>query len=209
VTDCPFGEKLERYWARRYDYFQRFDEGIQLDAEGLHTVMPEASALTLAARLNHVKIVLDGFCGVGGISIALARQGKRVIAVELDYQRLAMAQRNAEIYGVDGQITFIQGDYFQIAPTVTAQAVVLDPPWGWPRFRQDKPFLLEDFTPSGKDLINFSLQYFQILMLRAPTIFQVSEMAQFEFGLDYQVYIDQLGQEIISKSILIDARAWG
>lgn len=201
MTDCPFGEKLERYWARRYDYFQRFDDGIQLDAEGLHTVMPEVSALALAARLRHAETVLDGFCGVGGISIALARQGRRVIAVELDPQRLAMARHNAAIYGVANQITFIQGNYFEVAPTVTAQAVVLDPPWGWPRFRQERPFLLEDFIPSGRELIAFSLQYFPRVMLRAPKIFETSEMAQ--FGRTFHVEDDLLGQEVISRSILV------
>lgn len=200
MTDCPFGEKLQRYWARRYDYFQRFDEGIQLDSEGLHTVMPEAAALMLADRLE-AEIVLDGFCGVGGISIALARQGKRVIAVELDPHRLAMARHNASIYGVDEQITFIQGDFFEVAPTVTAAAVVLDPPWGWPRLRFDRPFLLEDFTPHGLELINFSLQYFPNLLLRAPRRFEVAEMGQ--FGRDFHVYEDVMRGEVISKSILM------
>lgn len=203
-NDCPFGEKLQRYWDRRYDYFQRFDEGIQLDAEGLHTVMPEEAALKLAAQLGHVETVLDGFCGVGGVAIALARTGKRVFAIELDAERLAMAEQNAVIYGVDHKITFLHGDYFAIAPTVSADAVVLDPPWGWPRYRQSEAFLLEDFAPSGKKLIEFSLSYFRSVLLRAPRHFQTSTLDQ--FAVPYKIHEDKLRDEIISKSILMTSQ---
>ena len=68
--------------------FHRFDEGIQLDAEGLHMVMPEEAALRQARLLPEVDTVLDGFCGVGGMAIAWARAGKRVIAIRGLWRRL-------------------------------------------------------------------------------------------------------------------------
>jgi hypothetical protein len=35
---CPFGEHLQKYWNKRYLYFSRFDDGIEIDAEGLYSV---------------------------------------------------------------------------------------------------------------------------------------------------------------------------
>ena len=40
----------------------------------------------------------------------------RVIAVELDVQRLALARLNAEVYGVADKIQFVHGDFFEVAP---------------------------------------------------------------------------------------------
>ncbi len=65
LPDCPFGSDLQKYWDRRYEYFSRFDDGIQIDAEGLYSVVPEQVAATQASYV-HGASVLDAFAGVGG-----------------------------------------------------------------------------------------------------------------------------------------------
>jgi trimethylguanosine synthase len=198
---CPFGDKYQRYWDKRYHYFSRFDEGIQLDAEGCHTVMPEESALALAARLSYKKTVIDGFCGVGGISIALARVGLNVFAIELNEERLEMAKHNAKIYGVEDKITFIQGDYYSIANTLNADAVILDPPWGWPRFLKLEYIRLEHLNPYGEELLDFSMRKFKTIILRIPKNFDFTSLDS--VIMQYEVYADLLHGEAISQSILI------
>ncbi|KTC99813.1 methyltransferase domain-containing protein [Legionella erythra] len=200
-SPCPFGPKLQLYWDRRYDFFHRFDEGIQLDAEGLHTVMPEEAALAQARIIHAADCVLDGFCGVGGAAIALARLGKKVIAIELNAQRLAMARHNARIYGVEEAITFVHGDFFKVAPAYSADALLVDPPWGWPRYRSLDRFLLEHFEPHGKKILDFALSYSNQVILRVPTHFDTSELEP--FGVNYQSYDNKLHDRIISKSILL------
>jgi trimethylguanosine synthase len=184
---------------------QKFDKGIMIDAEGLHTVMPEQTALEQALLLPDAEIILDGFCGVGGLAIAYARSGKRVIAVDLNAERIAMAKHNARIYQVQNQITFIQGDFFDVATKTKADAVLLDPPWGWPRYRKINSFGLKDFNPDGGALLHFSLRYFKTMILRAPKIFNLAELDKFNIG--FNLHQDKLNDEVISHSIVIESKA--
>ena len=62
-------------------------------------------------------------------------QSLQVIAVEISAERLAMAQHNARLYGVDHKIEFICADFFDIAPTLAADGVFLSPPWGGPLYQ--------------------------------------------------------------------------
>mgnify|MGYP001807197163 CR=1 FL=1 len=59
----------------------------------------------------------------------------QVIAVEISAERLAMAQHNARLYGVEHKIEFICGDFFDVAPTLAADGVFLSPPWGGPLYQ--------------------------------------------------------------------------
>ena len=95
--DNPFGERAQKYWDRRYDLFSKWDEGVETDEVGLFSVKPERFALEIGNLLSG-HAVLDAFCGIGGSAIGFARCGKRVIAVDIDRDRLSMAKRNAEIY---------------------------------------------------------------------------------------------------------------
>src|SRR5664280_38723 len=171
----PFGPDLQKYWNRRHELFSRFDDGIATDAEGLYSVVPEDVALEQARRLRSGS-VLDAFAGIGGSAIGFARGGKTVIAVDIDKRRLDMALHNAEIYGVADRITFILGDFFDVAPTVSAEAVNLDPPWGGPDYRARRHFGLDDFSPSGHALLDYSLSRYSEVMLRVPRNFDSAEL---------------------------------
>jgi trimethylguanosine synthase len=202
---CPYGEKLQCYWDKRYQYFHCFDQGIRIDAEGLHTVMPEQTALDQVLLLPDAGIILDGFCGVGGLAIAYARLGRRVIAVDCNAERIAMAKHNASVYRVQDQITFILGNFFDVAAKTKADAVLLDPPWGWPRHRKLNSFYLKHFNPEGEELLNFSLRYFNTMILRTPKIFNPSELDK--FNIDFRIHEDKLNDEVISHSIVIKSKA--
>lgn len=59
--------------------------------------------------------MLDCFAGVGGNAIAFALSGyKRVYAIEKNAAALECARHNARIYGVHNNITFFQGDCFEL-----------------------------------------------------------------------------------------------
>ena len=76
--------------------------------------------------------MVDAFCGVGGNAIQFAMTCDRVIAIDIDQNKIAMARNNARVYGVESKIEFIVGDFFQLAPSLIADAVFLSPPWGGP-----------------------------------------------------------------------------
>ncbi|XP_062607139.1 trimethylguanosine synthase-like [Saccostrea cucullata] len=135
-------EDLRKYWAQRYRLFSRFDEGIKLDREGWFSVTPEKIAEHIAERCR-CDVIVDAFCGVGGNAIQFAFTCERVIAIDIDPDRVALAQHNARVYGVDDRIEFIIGDYFHVAPNLRADVVFLSPPWGGPEYLGADVFDLE------------------------------------------------------------------
>jgi predicted RNA methylase len=103
--------------------------GVQLDEEGRYSLTPESLALKLGKQAAG-RSVVDLGAGAGGNSIGFARAGCRVVAVEQDAARLVMARHNARCYGVEGQIRFVHGDGIALLPTLKADLLFLDPPWG-------------------------------------------------------------------------------
>jgi len=132
------GPRREERRARERRRFARWDEGVEVDDEGLVGLTPEAVALSLAARTRGV--VIDGTCGAGGLAIALARTAgvERVIAVDVHAERLAMARHNAGIYGVADRIEFVRGDVVELLAERAADWLVLDPPWGGRDYDRDR-----------------------------------------------------------------------
>ncbi|KAJ2025725.1 Trimethylguanosine synthase [Coemansia sp. S16] len=150
---------LEKYWRQRYNFFWRFDEGIEIDEEGWYSVTPEAIAEDTAERIAQLHnpqprhnqqrppkkkqqcvsdfgriCIVEAFCGVGGNAIKFAEWCEHVIAIDIDPGRLEMARHNAEIYGVADRIEFILGDFYQLAPMLKADVVFMSPPWGGPEY---------------------------------------------------------------------------
>ena len=123
--------------VRRRRIFSRFDEGIRFDDEGLYSATPEALALQMVEGLTgHV---LDGTTGIGSLAIALAltKGVKMITAVDTNADRLAMAEHNAGIYGVQKRITFRVADVFEVLSEGKFDALVLDPPWGGRDYDRD------------------------------------------------------------------------
>lgn len=152
--------ELAKYWAQRYRLFSRFDEGIKLDHEGWFSVTPEKIAEHIALRVQDsfsTELIIDAFCGVGGNAIQFALTGKRVIAIDIDPVRLALAQHNAEVYGVAHQIEFVQGDFLQLAPLLRGDMVFLSPPWGGPEYLSADVFNIKTMmTPDGFEIFRLS-----------------------------------------------------
>uniref|UniRef100_A0A1A9WGT5 Trimethylguanosine synthase n=1 Tax=Glossina brevipalpis TaxID=37001 RepID=A0A1A9WGT5_9MUSC len=147
VPEFMLKEKgLLKYWRRRFSLFSRFDEGIRLDRESWFSVTPEKVASHLAQRLR-CDILIDGFCGCGGNAIQFALTCNKVIAIDIDAEKLAMAKHNAVIYGVEHKIEFILGDFLQIAAynRLKADIVFLSPPWGGPKYKQRKTYDIEEY----------------------------------------------------------------
>ncbi|GFS17258.1 trimethylguanosine synthase-like [Elysia marginata] len=136
---------LMKYWYQRYRLFRRFDEGIILDRESWFSVTPEAIAAHIAERCRCDTIV-DAFCGAGGNTIQFAFTCNRVIAIDIDKNKLDMARNNAKIYGVADRIEFILGDFLKLAPSLQADVVFLSPPWGGPEYVNTKVYDLDNMA---------------------------------------------------------------
>ncbi|XP_039610453.1 trimethylguanosine synthase isoform X1 [Polypterus senegalus] len=152
--------QLAKYWAQRYRLFSRFDDGVKLDYEGWFSVTPEKIAEHIAIRVQQTfdcDIIVDAFCGVGGNAIQFALTGKRVIAIDIDPTRIALAQNNAEVYGVAENIEFILGDFMLLAPNLKADVVFLSPPWGGPDYLSADIFNIKTMiSPDGFEIFSLS-----------------------------------------------------
>lgn len=75
--------------------------------------------------------VLDAYCGIGGMGLWLAREGRRVIGIEEFPQAVADARESAELNGI-GSCEFIAGTLEDHMPNLIQnekiQTVILDPP---------------------------------------------------------------------------------
>lgn len=103
--------------------------GVQLDDEARWSLTPEALALALGKRATGLSVI-DAGCGAGGNAIGFARAGCNVTAIESDARRLDMARHNAALYGVERRIRFVHGDARELVPSLQADLLFVDPPWG-------------------------------------------------------------------------------
>lgn len=131
-----------KYWHKRFSLFSRFDEGIKLDHESWFSVTPEKIAIHTAIRCQS-DIIVDAFCGAGGNTIQFAKKCRHVIAIDMDPLKIELAKHNASIYGVRDKIDFVVGDFFQLAEHIRADAVFLSPPWGGPKYINNKDYDIE------------------------------------------------------------------
>ncbi|KAL0365123.1 UNVERIFIED_CONTAM: Trimethylguanosine synthase [Sesamum angustifolium] len=138
---------VKKYWLQRYDLFSMYDVGVKLDEEGWFSVTPEEIAARQAERCAGAGVVIDAFAGVGGNAIQFAKVCHRVVAVDVDPNKVQLAFHNAKIYGVEDYIDFIVGDFFQLAPFLKGDVVFLSPPWGGPSYKAKENFTLDLLKP--------------------------------------------------------------
>ena len=139
ITNPQQDPEIAKYWAQRYRLFSRFDNGIKMDKEGWFSVTPERIAKHIAERCR-CDLIVDAFCGVGGNAIQFAFTCERVIAIDIDPVKVALAHHNATVYGVADRIEFICGDYTRLIPRLNADVVFLSPPWGGPNYTSAEVF---------------------------------------------------------------------
>jgi len=180
-TDNPFGDGARKYWDRRYELFSKWDEGIATDEVGLFSVKPERFALEIGQLLSGA-VVLDAFCGIGGSAIGFARCGKRVIAVDIDRDRLAMAKRNAVVYGVAQNIDFIHADVMQASQELSFDAINIDPPWGGPDYARKARFGWRDFSPNPLPLVRRAIGSGIAVAVGLPANFSEDELRELPPG---------------------------
>nr|XP_008980898.3 trimethylguanosine synthase isoform X2 [Callithrix jacchus] len=186
--------ELAKYWAQRYRLFSRFDDGIKLDREGWFSVTPEKIAEHIAGRVSHsfkCDVVVDAFCGVGGNTIQFALTGMRVIAVDIDPVKIALARNNAEVYGIADKIEFICGDFLLLAPCLKADVVFLSPPWGGPDYATAETFDIRTMmSPDGFEIFRLSKKITNNIVYFLPRNADIDQVASLA-GPGGQVEIEQ------------------
>lgn len=126
-------------------------DGVVLDDAMRLGLTPERLALRLGERAKRFLeqrdaeslTVVDACCGAGGNAIGFARSGLRVVAIELDPERLAAARHNAKLYGVSDRIRFVAGDARKLIAAHPEPLWFVDVPWADRDARGHMPLLEE------------------------------------------------------------------
>ena len=157
---------------RRERLFSRWKEGIQHDEEGLFSLTPEDLAMAMVEGLSGT--CMDGTCGIGGLTIALARQPRvgTVLAIDNHRDRLEMARHNASLYEGHRKIRFLQGKVEEALEKISPDWLVLDPPWGGPNY-DPRRMGIEDL---GLDLLRVLALAPERVLLKLPRSFDVSQL---------------------------------
>jgi hypothetical protein len=111
-------------------------------SEALEQASGEAAARHRAARLAPFEVVADLCCGIGADTIALATAGCRVVAVDSDPVRLAMARENVRVCGFADKVEFHEADALTIP--LDTRAAFADPAR---RVDGRRKILPEDYAP--------------------------------------------------------------
>jgi SAM-dependent methyltransferase len=115
--------------------------------EALEQAGHETVAAHIATRFAGYATIADLGCGIGGDTLALARVA-RVVAVDRDPLRLAMARANLAAHGLAGRVRLICADLATL-PLPPVEALFVDPAR---RAGGRRRFRLADYEP-GYDLI--------------------------------------------------------
>merc|ERR1712013_820177 len=88
--------------------------------------------------------VVEGPSELVGVPHIQKYWAQRVIAIDIDPNKIELARHNAGVYGVEDRIEFIVGDFFQVMPSLKADVVFLSPPWGGPEYQNQEVFDLKE-----------------------------------------------------------------
>ncbi len=139
-------------------------EELLFTRDALEQATPHEVATERAARFASFGTVADLGAGIGLDAIALARAGRRVVAVERDPVRAALLRHNAIALGLGDSIEVCEGDFLVDPPE--AEAAFLDPdrrPGGVRRR------LASEFEPPAKVWGVISKRY-QALLVKLPPV---------------------------------------
>ncbi len=125
-SSCIFGEVIasvdrKQFWERKPHKKPFFYPG---------TILPEVSrAIVNLCEIRTNDLVLDPFCGTGGILVEAGMIGARVIGIDVQESMLRGAEMNLRDYGSEYHLLCGDACNLPIAD-MAIDAVVTDPPYG-------------------------------------------------------------------------------
>ncbi|MFP7491581.1 23S rRNA (uracil(1939)-C(5))-methyltransferase RlmD [Bacillus paralicheniformis] len=136
-TNVIFGDETTVIWGEEYIYDTIGEIKFAISARSFYQVNPEQTKVLYDkaleyAELNGEETVIDAYCGIGTISLFLAKQAKKVYGVEIVPEAIEDAKRNAELNGIENA-EFEVGEAETVIPKwyeegITADTLVVDPP---------------------------------------------------------------------------------
>lgn len=136
-TNVIFGDDTRVLWGNDVIYDELDGIRFAISARSFYQVNPTQTVALYRkaveyAGLTGEETVIDAYCGIGTISLFLARRAGRVYGVEIVPEAIEDARRNAELNGITNA-EFVVGLSEDVIPRwreqgIVADIVVVDPP---------------------------------------------------------------------------------
>ncbi len=138
ATNVILGKQVVNIWGR--EYITDYIGGIlyQISPRSFYQVNPVQTEKLYQAALDFADpgpddTVWDLYCGIGTISLFMAKRAGQVYGVEIVPEAVRDAEKNAEVNGIDN-VSFFTGKSEEILPEaykrgrIRADIIVVDPP---------------------------------------------------------------------------------
>ncbi|WP_051587971.1 23S rRNA (uracil(1939)-C(5))-methyltransferase RlmD [Paenibacillus darwinianus] len=136
-TNVIFGDETRVLWGNDVIYDELDGIRFAISARSFYQVNPAQTVALYRKAVEYAGLtgdetVIDAYCGIGTISLFLARRAGRVYGVEIVPEAIEDARRNAELNGI-GNAEFAVGLSEDVIPRwreegIVADVVVVDPP---------------------------------------------------------------------------------
>ena len=136
-TNVILGKKTKILWGEEYIYDNIGDIKFAISAKSFYQVNPPQTKKLYDKALEYANLtggesVIVAYCGIGTISLFLAKQAKKVYGVEIVPEAIADAKENARLNNIDN-VDFYVGEAEKVMPWWKAQGlspdvIVVDPP---------------------------------------------------------------------------------
>jgi 23S rRNA (uracil1939-C5)-methyltransferase len=136
-TNVIFGDETKVVWGSEVIYDELDGIRFAISARSFYQVNPSQTVSLYRKALEYAALtgtenVIDAYCGIGTISLFLARAAGRVYGVEIVPEAIEDAKRNAELNGI-GNAEFEAGPAEVVIPRwrkegIQADVIVVDPP---------------------------------------------------------------------------------
>lgn len=134
ITNVILGEECRVLWGKDYITDKIKDISYRISALSFYQVNPVQTEVLYETALSYAEltgdeVVWDLYCGIGTISLFLARSAKQVYGVEIVPMAVENAICNAKINGIDNAQFFVgDAEEVYIREKIPADVVVVDPP---------------------------------------------------------------------------------
>jgi 23S rRNA (uracil1939-C5)-methyltransferase len=136
-TNVIFGDETRTLWGSDVIYDELDGIRFAISARSFYQVNPSQTVALYGKAVEYATLtgsenVIDAYCGIGTISLFLARKAGHVYGVEIVPEAIEDAKRNASLNGVENA-TFEAGPAEVVIPRwrkegATADVIVVDPP---------------------------------------------------------------------------------
>lgn len=136
-TSAVYGDFTRTLWGEDFVYDEIDGIRFAISARSFFQVNPEQTEKLYRKAIEYAGLtgeetVIDAYCGIGTITLFLARHARRVYGVEIVPEAIEDARRNARMNGI-GNVEFSVGRAEEVLPRwqrsgISPDVIVVDPP---------------------------------------------------------------------------------